>query len=47
METSSLFIPAFFDEDHNRILERAQITTKEGGLTERFSYLKDYIEGKE
>lgn len=40
-------IPAFFDEDHNRILERAQITTKEGGLTERFSYLKDYIEGKE
>ena len=40
-------IPAFFDEDHNRILERAQITTEEGGLTERFSYLKDYIEGKE
>jgi len=40
-------IPAFFDEDHNRILERAKITTNNGQLTERFSYLKDYIEGKE
>jgi len=40
-------IPAFFDEDQNRVLERAKITTNNGQLTERFSYLKDYIEGKE
>lgn len=40
-------IPAFFDDDHNRVLERAQITTNEGRLTERFSYLQNYIDDTE
>ena len=40
-------IPAFFDNDEQGILERARITTKEGTLTERFSYLEDYITLKE
>ena len=40
-------IPAFFDEDQNRVLERALITTSKGELTKRFSYLQDYVEGRE
>ena len=39
-------IPAFFNGDENGILDRAKITTGEGKLTERFSYLKDYVDGK-
>lgn len=35
--------PAFFDGDAHGILERARITTPEGTLTERFSYLEDYV----
>ena len=39
-------IPAFFNNDKNGVLKRSQIT--EGGkLTEKFSYLKDYINEKE
>jgi alanine dehydrogenase len=39
-------IPAFFDNDREGILERARMT-KEGRLTERYGYLKDYVDGKE
>lgn len=39
-------IPSFFNGDKNGILERAQITTSDGKLTERFSYLNDYVYGK-
>jgi alanine dehydrogenase len=35
-------IPAFFNGDKDGILERAKITEK-GKLTERFSYLQDYV----
>lgn len=40
-------IPAFFNGDKEGILERAQITTSEGTLTPRFSYLNDFVQGKE
>jgi alanine dehydrogenase len=39
-------IPAFFNNDKDGVLERAKMT-ENGKLTERFSYLQDYIEGKE
>ena len=39
-------IPAFFNNDADGVLERARIT-KNGKLTERFSYLQDYVNGKE
>ncbi len=39
-------IPAFFNDDERGILKRARISTKEGTLTERFSYLQDYVSGK-
>ncbi|BAO54185.1 NAD(P)-dependent oxidoreductase [Nonlabens marinus] len=35
--------PAFFNDDADGILERAKMTTKDGTLTERFSYLEDYV----
>ncbi len=35
-------IPAFFNGDKDGVLNRARMT-KDGKLTERFSYLKDYI----
>jgi len=38
-------IPAFFNGDERGILKRAKITEK-GKLTERFSYLQDYVDGK-
>lgn len=38
-------IPAFFDGDKEGILQRAKITEK-GKLTQRFSYLKDFVDGK-
>ena len=38
-------IPAFFNGDQDGILQRAKITEK-GKLTERFSYLQDYVDGK-
>ncbi len=39
-------IPAFFDEDASGILHRAKMTEK-NGLTERFGYLQDFLDGKE
>lgn len=39
-------IPAFFNGDKDGILQRAKITEK-GKLTPRFSYLQDYVDGKE
>lgn len=39
-------VPAFFNGDKDGILERAKITGN-GKLTERFSYLQDYVDGKE
>ena len=38
-------IPAFFNNDERGILKRSRIT-ENGELTERFSYLKDYVDGK-
>ncbi|WP_281335841.1 NAD(P)-dependent oxidoreductase [Flavobacterium eburneipallidum] len=38
-------IPAFFNNDKDRILERAKIT-ENGKLTPRFSYLQDYVDGE-
>ncbi len=43
---SEYVIPAFFNGDVDGVLERA-LMTKNGKLTERFSYLQDYIDGKE
>ncbi|WP_103070828.1 NAD(P)-dependent oxidoreductase [Aquimarina sediminis] len=39
-------IPAFFDNDKDGILERARMTSQ-GKLTDRYSYLQDYVDGKE
>lgn len=39
-------IPAFFNNDKDGVLKRAQITDG-GKLTERFDYLKDYVNEKE
>lgn len=39
-------IPAFFNKDADGILERARMT-KNGQLTKRFTYLQDYVDGKE
>jgi hypothetical protein len=39
-------IPAFFNADKDGILERA-LMTRNGKLTERFSYLQDYVDGLE
>jgi len=37
-------IPAFFNNDKEGVLKRAKIT-ENGKLTERFSYLQDYVDG--
>ncbi|WP_040278882.1 NAD(P)-dependent oxidoreductase [Psychroserpens damuponensis] len=39
-------IPAFFNDDARGILKRAKITTANGKLTDRFSYLQHYVDGK-
>jgi len=39
-------IPAFFNGDKDDVLERARMTHK-GKLTKRYSYLQDYVDGKE
>ncbi len=39
-------IPAFFNEDKDGVLQRARMT-KNGKLTKRYSYLQDYVDGKE
>ncbi|MBT0608822.1 NAD(P)-dependent oxidoreductase [Aequorivita echinoideorum] len=38
-------IPAFFNFDEDGILKRAQMTTADGKLTDRFSYLQSYVNG--
>jgi len=38
-------IPAFFNNDKDGVLARAKMT-ENGKLTERFSYLQDYLDGK-
>ena len=38
-------IPAFYNNDKDGILHRAKIT-ENGKLTERFSYLQDYVDGE-
>ena len=40
-------IPAFFNNDENGILKRARMTTNNGKLTSRFSYLQDYVDEKD
>lgn len=40
-------IPAFYNNDVDGILERARMTSEKGTLTERYSYLQDYVDGKE
>jgi len=39
-------MPAFFNGDKDGILERGRMTSN-GKLTERFSYLQDFVDGKE
>lgn len=39
-------IPAFFNGDQDGVLARAKMT-ENGQLTERYSYLQDFVEGKE
>ncbi|NQY05731.1 MAG: alanine dehydrogenase, partial [Flavobacteriaceae bacterium] len=39
-------IPAFYNNDKDGILARAKMT-ENGALTKRYSYLQDYIDGKE
>lgn len=39
-------IPSFFNNDKDGVLKRARMT-KNGKLTERYSYLQNYIDGKE
>jgi hypothetical protein len=36
-------IPSFFNNDQDNILKNSKITSK-GSLTDRFSYLSDYIQ---
>jgi len=38
-------IPSFFNGDKNGILQRAKMTS-DGKLTQRYSYLQDYVNGK-
>ncbi len=40
-------IPAFFNGDKDGVLERARVTTSEGTLSKRFSYLQDYVDEKD
>jgi len=40
-------IPAFFNGDERGVLKRAKITNENGKLTERFSYLQDYVDDNE
>jgi len=40
-------IPAFFNDDKDRVLERARMTTHDGKLTRHFSYLQDYVDENE
>lgn len=40
-------IPAFYNNDVDGILARARMTSEKGTLTERYSYLQDYVDVKE
>ena len=40
-------IAAFYNNDESGVLSRAKMTTDNGKLTERYSYLQDYVDGKE
>ncbi|WBX71868.1 NAD(P)-dependent oxidoreductase [Tenacibaculum retecalamus] len=40
-------IAAFYNNDKDGILARAKMTTNEGELAERYSYLQQYVDGKE
>ena len=40
-------IPSFFNGDIKGILERAKMTTRDGKLTENFTYLQDYVDGND
>jgi hypothetical protein len=37
-------IPAFFNNDQDQLLARAQLTSN-GKLTPRFAYLQEYVKG--
>ena len=39
-------IPAFYNGDKDGVLQRAKMT-ENGKLTARYSYLQDYLDGKE
>ncbi|RKE98126.1 NAD(P)-dependent oxidoreductase [Ichthyenterobacterium magnum] len=40
-------IPSFFNNDERGILKRARMTNEKGQLTERYTYLQDYVDGLE
>ncbi|CAM1361398.1 Alanine dehydrogenase [Tenacibaculum soleae] len=40
-------IPAFYNNDKDGVLARAKMTTDNGELTKRYSYLQEYVDGKE
>ncbi|WP_075344145.1 NAD(P)-dependent oxidoreductase [Tenacibaculum agarivorans] len=40
-------IPAFYNNDKDGILTRAKMTTNTGALSDRYTYLQDYVDGKE
>lgn len=40
-------IPAFYNNDKDGVLSRAKMTNDNGELTKRYSYLQEYVDGKE
>lgn len=40
-------LPALLKEDPDNMIGRASETTSDGKLTEYYSYLQDYVDGKE
>ena len=46
-ELISKILPALFEKDPTEIIARGSETTKDGRLSEYFSYLQPYLEGKE
>ncbi|WP_271406564.1 NAD(P)-dependent oxidoreductase [Tenacibaculum soleae] len=40
-------IPAFYNNDKDGVLARAKMTTDNGELTKRYSYLQEYVDGNE
>ncbi len=45
-EWISHILPQLIGEDRENVIGRASITTKQGRLSEYFSYLNDYVEGR-